>query len=353
MPAALLDSTARALAHRVATLQRDGRAPSVVAGVVRDGELAWSGSAGDVDPGSASTTAYRIGSITKSFVAVLILQLRDERLLDLTDPVRRHLPEVEVPVTVAQLLTHTAAVTSELPGTWWERVDGGDFAAVAAALQGQPLRLAPGTRLHYSSVGFALLGQVVARLRDADWGQVLRERILDPLGMARTALQPTAPYATGWAVHPHADVLLREPDSETGAMGPAGQLWSTVADLARWAAFLAGRTDDLVSPDTLAEMRRLAAVDEAPPWTVGWGLGLQLRRVEDRTLVGHGGSMPGFVAAMWTDPDSGDGAVVMANAPPGWTSAEPPTACSPRWPPPSRRGRDPGGRLGWSRPCSS
>lgn len=316
----LLPPTRRALLHRLAGAQHAGRAPSVVAGVVRDGRLAWSDVRGDVTGGADA--AYRIGSLTKTLTAVLVLQLRDEGRLDLTGTVGEHLPEVGGAATLLQLLTHSAGLTSELPGAWWERAPGSDFDGVRAALAGERPRLVPGSRFHYSNVGFALLGEVVARLTGTSWADALRARLLQPLGMSRTTLLPEPPHANGWAVHPHADVLLAEPLTDTGAMGPAGQLWSTVADLARWVAFLGGDTGDVLSPDTLEEMRQPALVDDGAAWTTAWGLGLQLRREGGRRLVGHGGSMPGFVAALWTEPATGDGAVVLANA----TSGVPVTA---------------------------
>ena len=310
----LLPTTARALAHRVATAQHDGRAPSVVAGVVRDGALAWSGGAGGVGGGGPAGTAYRIGSITKTFTAVLVLQLRDEGRLALDDQIGSHLPEVGGTATVLQLLSHSAGLTSELPGSWWERVEGTDFAGVARAMTGEPARLAAGSRLHYSNVGFALLGEVVARLRGTSWTGALQTQLLGPLGLSRTTTGPQPPYADGWATHPHADVQLPEPLTDTGAMAPAGQLWSTVTDLSRWLRFLAGDTAGVLHPDTVTEMTRPASVDDAGTWTTAFGLGLQLHRGDGRSLVGHGGSMPGFVASVLVDPGSGDGAVVLANA---------------------------------------
>ena len=307
---ALLPATARALLHRLAVAQAEGRAPSVVAGTVRDGGLVWSAARGE---GADVERAYRIGSITKTFTAVLVLQLRDEGALALTDPLAAHVPGVAGSATLLQLLAHTGGLTSERPGPWWERVPGTDGAGLLAALADEPPRLEAGARLHYSNVGFALLGEVVARLRGAPWERVLQERLLAPLGLLRTGPTPLGPAATGWAVHPHADVLLAEPAAATGAMAPAGELWSTVGDLARWAAFLAGDTGEVLSPDTLEEMRQPAAVDDGDAWTTAWGLGLQLVRTDGRRLVGHGGSMPGFLAGLLVEPATGDGAVALAD----------------------------------------
>ncbi len=307
---ALLPATERALLHRLALAQAEGRAPSVVAGTLREGERVWAAARG----AGAVDAAYRIGSVTKTFTAVLLLQLRDEGALALTDPLVDHLPGVGGPATLLQLLTHTSGVASELPGPWWERVPGPDPAGLLAALDGEPPRLEAGARLHYSNVGFALLGEVVARRRGAPWARVLQERLLAPLGLRRTGLTSLGPAVAGWAVHPHADLLLAEPSVSTGAMAPAGGLWSTVSDLIRWGAFLAGDSGDVLHPDTLEEMQQPAAVADGPAWTTAWGLGLQLARVDGRRLVGHGGSMPGFVASLFVEPATGDGAVALANA---------------------------------------
>src|ERR1700712_4189080 len=92
-PSELLPTTQRALLHRVATAQTEGRTPSLVGAVVRDGQLVWSGARTCVDGHAPDTdTQYRIGSITKTFTAVAVLRLRDEGVLDLGDPLEKHLP---------------------------------------------------------------------------------------------------------------------------------------------------------------------------------------------------------------------------------------------------------------------
>ncbi|GLY69189.1 serine hydrolase domain-containing protein [Amycolatopsis taiwanensis] len=316
----MLPSTDTALLRRIATEQSANRVPSLVAAVVRDGELVWSGARGWVTdgeaPGSApdNDTQYRLGSITKSLVAALVMRLRDEGRLHLNDPLDKHLPGTSFgSSTIGQLLSHTGGLTAESPGSWWERSPGSDWAALEASLTPETIKNRPGSRFHYSNVGYGVLGELIARHRGMSWLDALRQEVLTPLGMSRTTPHPEGRHAEGWAVHPFADVLLPEPAPDAGAMAPAGQLWSTVNDLARWTSFVGGHTGGVLNPDTVAEMHAVATVDDADAWTSGYGLGLQVVRYNGRRLAGHSGSMPGFLACTLVDENSSTGALALAN----------------------------------------
>ena len=258
-------------------------------------------------------TQYRIGSLTKTFVAVLVMRLRDEGRLDLADPLGRHLDAGQAAsATIAQLLSHTAGLASETPGPWWERSPG-DLRPALADILGSA-RHPAGRLFHYSNPGYGLLGALIGRLRGHGWEQALRQEILDPLGMTRTTASPEAPYARGFAVHPWADVMQLEPAEGTGLMAPAGELWSTAADLCRFAAFLLDGDDRVLPAKTLAEMRAPAAPPGDDAWASGYGLGLQLFRHDGRVFYGHSGSMPGFLATLCVSPDDAIGGIALANA---------------------------------------
>jgi CubicO group peptidase (beta-lactamase class C family) len=322
--AAKLPTTELVLLRRLAHEQLANRVPSIVAAVVRKGEIAWSGARGFVEgqkPGN--DTQYRLGSITKSIVAANVLRLRDEGKLALNDPLDKHVPGTAFgSLTIAQLLSHTGGLTSESPGSWWERSVGDDWAALDASLATGAIKNRPGSRFHYSNVDYGVLGEVIARQRGISWFDAVRKEVLAPLGMSRTTDHPLAPHATGFAVHPFADVLLPEPSPDAGAMAPAGQLWSTVNDLARWTAFVGGDTGDVLSPETVAEMREMVAVDDTDSWSSGYGLGLQLIRQQGRRFAGHSGSMPGFLACTLIDPATQTGALVLANTTAGFAVAQ-------------------------------
>ncbi|MET9376192.1 serine hydrolase domain-containing protein [Streptomyces sp. NPDC002992] len=312
----LLPSTERALSHRVAVAQSEGRSPSFVGAVARDGAMVWSGSRSCVDGHAPDAdTQYRIGSLTKVFTAVLVMRLRDEGLLDLNDPLEKHLSGTGVgEVTIAQLLGHTAGLAAETPGPWWERTPGTTRAELVDVLGEEPLLQTAGRRYHYSNPGYTLLGSLVEKVRGMSWEEALRGEVLEPLGLTRTTVQPVAPYAGGWAVHPWADVMLPEPTEHLGLMAPAGQLWSTAEDLCRFAGFLARGDDRVLSAASVEEMRTPAAPPGAGEWEGGYGLGVQLLRKDGRTLIGHTGSLPGFVACLWVSVEDGVAAVALANA---------------------------------------
>jgi CubicO group peptidase (beta-lactamase class C family) len=291
--------------------QGAGRLPSIVGGVLRDGRLVWTGSAGDT-PGVEQQ--YRIGSITKTLTAVLVLQCRDEGLLGLDDPVGTYLPESGYrDATLRELLSHTSGMQAEPVGAWWERSPGVPVEDLIAANDGSGRVLAPGMSFHYSNLGFGLLGAVVARLRGNDWWSLVQDSLLRPLGMTRTSYHPEAPHAQGSSVDHFAGTRHDEPHEDSLAMAPAGQLWSTVGDLARWLGFLAAGHRDVLERETLVEMAR-PVVPSGGAASVDYGLGLRLLRSPTGLLAGHTGSMPGFLATAFIDQDTRAGAVALTNA---------------------------------------
>jgi CubicO group peptidase (beta-lactamase class C family) len=310
------DLTARRLRALVAGDQAAGRLPSLVAGIVRDGDLAWTGSHGSHTGGDApsSDLQYRIGSITKTMTAVLVMQLRDEGLLDLGDPVGKHLPGVGYgDRTIRSLLAHSSGMQSEPAGSWWERSPGVGFEDLAAAIDDRQAAFAAGHTFHYTNLAYGLLGEVVARHRGCTWWEAVEQRILDPLGMRRTSYHPRQPAATGYSVHHFAGTLSVEPAQDTGAMAPAGQVWSTVDDLARYAGFLVDGHDDVLARSTIDEMTIPQSGSFAGGVSGGYGLGLRLAAGGSGTVVGHTGSMPGFLAGFFVDRVRRTAAVCLAN----------------------------------------
>jgi CubicO group peptidase (beta-lactamase class C family) len=283
-----------ALEARLRATQHAERLPAVAAAIARDGTMLFEGGAGEPQP--TTGTQFRIGSITKTFTAALVMQLRDEGRLRLDDRLDLYISDtVAGHLTLRMLLSHTSGLTAEPAGPFWEAT-GRTRDEVVGGLRDEDLVLKPGQAFHYSNVGFALLGQVVEHLREQSWADALRTRILEPLGLTRTTYAPTAPFAQGWRVHPFASTLTAEPHADTGAMAPAGQIWSTPGDVVRWGQFLAAPVPEVLHPDTVEEMATPVVFADPDHWTFAYGLGLGIARHGERLLVGHGGSMPGFSA---------------------------------------------------------
>ncbi len=172
----------------------------------------------------------------------------------------------------------------------------------------------PGARFHYSNLAFALLGIVVERASGLPYADYVRERLLAPLGLARITFEPEPPAATGYLVQPYLEAAWAEAPVETGGWISAGQLWGTVGDLCRWAAFLADPDESVLSRASVEEMRTVQTIDDHERWTGGYGLGLGLRRDGERILAGHGGSMPGFIAGVYVSARDKVGAAVLTNS---------------------------------------
>ncbi|WP_432491348.1 serine hydrolase domain-containing protein [Kineococcus auxinigenes] len=325
----VLPTTARSLEHLLAAAQAEHRLPSVVAGIVRGGRLVWTGAAGTAVSDAAGEhaptldTQYRIGSITKTFVAAGVLRCVEDGLAGLDDPLGAHLPELGTggvgALTVGQLLGQASGLQAETDGPWWERTPGGDWRQLLPLLGPEALRHRAGVRFHYSNVGYGVLGELLGRVRGAAWDEVVAEQFLRPLGMDRTSTRPLAPAAQGFAVHPWADAVLPEPEHDAGAMAPAGQLWSTVPDLARWAGAVADGAG-VLRRGTVEAMRQPQVVDDArgAAWGAGYGLGLQLWNADGRRFAGHSGSMPGFVAMLRVDVETSDAVLALTNSTTGF-----------------------------------
>jgi CubicO group peptidase (beta-lactamase class C family) len=323
----LQDSTTRRL-HRIALeRQRDGRVPGLFAGVARGGSLVWGEGVGRADlEGERAPSAddqFLIASNTKTFIAVMVMQLRDEGRLSLDDLLGDHVPEVSHPLTIRQCLAHVSGMAREPLGDVWETLENPSGKELRRDFDDVERVLRPHDHWHYSNVVYAMLGQLIEELDARSWEESLATRLLSPLGMTRTSNGfDGGPHATGYFVPPYDDVPREEPVMELKALAPCGGLASTANDLARWSAFVAD-PGDLLSADTLEEMCQPQALISTESWNAAMGLGFFLIRTgtgaTGRTWVGHTGGMPGHITGVFTHRESGTGGIALMNA-----SAPPP-----------------------------
>ncbi len=303
--------------------QREKRLPSIAAAVLRDTKLVWETGVGVADAGSGleatPDTQYRIGSITKTFTAAAILQLRDAGRLDLEDTLDRHVEGAAHRPTIRRLLSHASGLQRETQDDSWLHLRFAPPDELVETLAQAEQVLPSGARFHYSNLAYALLGIVVERVSGTPYADYVRERLLEPVGLSRVSFEPEPPAANGYLVQPYADGVWDTVGVETGAWASAGQLWGTAGDICRWGAFLADPDEAVLASSSAEEMRTVQAIDDHERWLSGYGLGLQLRRDplylrpgvaglagdasnHDRILAGHGGSMPGFIARLFFSP---------------------------------------------------
>jgi CubicO group peptidase (beta-lactamase class C family) len=320
--------------------------PGFAYGIIVDGRLAHVGTAGYRDLSSRSPvdtgTVFRIASMTKSFTAAAILQLRDAGRLSLDDPAERYVPELaslryptaDAPkITIRHLLSHSAGFPEDNP--WGDQQLAITDEQMSRLMRsGIPFSTAPGTAYEYSNYGFAILGRIVANVSGRPYEHYITERVLRPLGMSATTLESSAVPA-GQLAHGYRrqdEEWLEERQLPDGAFGAMGGMLSSVSDLARWVGFMLdawpprdGADRGPLSRASRREMQQVArfrgasvvrddSIGAVALSAGGYGYGL---RVEQNCLfprvVSHTGGLPGFGSIMRWLPEHGVGIVAMGN----------------------------------------
>ncbi len=301
------------------TLQAERRLPSVSAAIFVRGEPVWQLAVGlaDVAAGREATpdTQYRVASITKTFTAAAVMQLRDAGAVELGAPVAEYVPELaDRRVTVKDVLSHASGLQREEPGAEWDPIAYLSHDELFARLGEAERVLEPRDEWHYSNLGYMLLGEIVARTSGTPYTTYIEERLFAPVGLDATTWDPLPTAAVGYHMEPWTDVAHVEAVPDLGQGRASGQLWSTTGDLARWAGSLRDPDPGVLRPETVAEMFRLQTMADHAAWKRGWGLGVCLWREGDRLFAGHSGGMNGFLSNFAFDTRGSTGAVLLTNA---------------------------------------
>jgi CubicO group peptidase (beta-lactamase class C family) len=294
----------------------------VTVGVVVGADLVWTKSYGEADMKNhvpaRQETVYRIGSITKQFTAIMLLQLVQAGKVHLSDPVEKYFPEINTvkgrsasapPVTLFQLATHTGGLAREPddlpaylvgPVSDWEKV-------LLKALEHTNYSYEPGTHFLYSNIGYAVLGEALARAAKQSYIEYVTNNVLLPLGMTQTVFEPTQDIrrilAKGYACDGNA-VDTTVPEREHDGRGykvPNGAMYSSVGDLSKFVAFEMGFGPESVLKKQSLESARKYLVSENL-LLQGYGIGLEASWHGDYLLLGHGGDVPGYIAAAYFEP---------------------------------------------------
>lgn len=260
---------------------------------------------------------WGIGSATKTFVAIVTLQLAEEELLDLDENIEAFFPELPraAEITVRQLLQHTSglaeyfespAVEADLHRHWTPRE------LIDAAVALGPLN-EPGAAHHYSNTNYQALGEIIADVTGNDWYEEVRQRILEPLDLRRTTVigrSGAPPIAPGYGDVDgrFVDFTTREDPSVGEA---AGGIQSTAGDLLRYARAL--RDGSLLSVSSQEAMEAFVAAAPQGHVTHEYGLGLETYTANELTLHGHLGASSAHSSFIGFEPESGIAVVVLVN----------------------------------------
>jgi CubicO group peptidase (beta-lactamase class C family) len=331
-PAQLTATLADLDAQLTADFVKDGIG-GVSVGVVSGAALVWSKHYGyaDMEEREAPTndTAYRIGSITKQFTALALLQLVEQGKMRITDPLEKYVPEVKQvqkkfegtpPITLLQVATMHSGLSREPgcanhsvgPVSTWQKI-------VADCLPATTYANEPGTTYLYSNIGYASLGLAIERAGGQPYVDQVTERILKPLGMTRSAFEPNATIQ-----HDLAHGYQRQndkpnrtaPDRELEGRGyrvPNGALFSTVNDLSKFVAWELGEGPAAILPKAVQEANYTRAFFSNAAITSGYGVGFTITRRGDTVMLGHGGSTAGYHSSVMVHRPSKLGVIVLRN----------------------------------------
>ena len=275
---------------------------------------------------------FEIGSISKSFTSIALLQLREEGRLDLHEPVTRYLPWFEVqsehePITLHHLMSHTGGIIMGAEFTGEARYE-------AWALRETEATAPPGTYYHYSNAGYKALGVVLEDLLRQPYGDIIQERILDPLGM--TATEPITTHETRKRLAVGYEGFYDDrPLPQGRPLAPAtwleyaagdGSIASTPADMAAYLRMLMnrgqGRHERILSGESFDLMTQQVIEAKEEERDSFYGYGLEIRESDGRTYIEHGGGMVGYYSYVLADMDDGLGVVVLMNGPGGRSDEE-------------------------------
>jgi CubicO group peptidase (beta-lactamase class C family) len=289
--------------------------PSMAAGIVYGDTLVYSKGFGT---GVDEHTVFRIGSVTKLMTGATVLQRRDNKELTLDDPVDKYIPELATflggKVTIRHLVTHTSGIPSVGDGTaeYWDGDHDVTEAELFAAIKGSTLQFEPGTKVAYSNFAVALAGIIAGRVAKESYRDMIEGALFEPLKMTESTWdKPTEKLAkghwltaTGWGPG--------GPHWRLGAAEPAGGLYSTVSDVARFLSFEARAESELDTLDTVlsrASLKESQTASGVSYFGVNWAVG----KNDLGKFVSHNGSVIDYSASVQLYPSKRAAIVLLLN----------------------------------------
>ena len=289
--------------------------PAFSIALVDDQQTIWAEGFGT----ATADTVYRVGSVSKLFTDLAIMQLVERGKLDLDADVRDYLPGLDfdnpypVDVTLRHLMAHRSGLIREPPvGNYFDPSEP-TLAATIDSLNGARLIYEPGSRVKYSNAGIAIVGYVLERTENTPFADYVRANVIDPLGMKHSDFELSARVRNNVAQGLMWTYDGRTFDAPTFQLGiaPAGSLYSSVNDLALFMSALFRGSDGVVRPETLESMYAPQFTERDPNAT--YGLGFSTSELDGHRLVGHGGAIYGFSTDLIFLPELKLGVVAVAS----------------------------------------
>lgn len=262
---------------------------------------------------ATAETVYRVGSVSKLFTDIAVMQLVEEGKLDLDAPVQKYLPDFQpgnpydIPLTLRQMMSHRSGLVRESPvGNYFDPTEP-SLEQTVASLNDTALVYKPETKTKYSNAAIAVVGAVLESQLDESHPERVQRTILGPLGMSRSSFVVTPQVepnlAAGW-MHTYDGRRFESPRFLLGT-GPAGNMYSNVLDLSKFVRclFRKGRTDNghILSPESLAEMTTRGRDRDGNE--LSYGLGFHISELDGHRKIGHGGAVYGFSTQLTALPD--------------------------------------------------
>ncbi len=316
-------SMARVLEPFIQHEMADKGLPALSLALVDGDRVVWARGFGFTDTAqrvsASAQTVYRVGSVSKLFTDIGVMQLVERGALDLDAPVTRYLPEFRprnrfgTPITLRHLMSHRSGLVREPPvGNYFEPGEP-SLARTVESLNRTAIVYAPGTTTKYSNAGIAVVGYVLERMQKEPFARALQRAVLAPMGMTRASFEPVpelareVPHARMWTRH---QTSFAAPTFQLG-MAPAGSMYATMPELARFMRVLFAGGSPVLKRETLEQMW---TPQFAPAGTRdGIGLGFALGTLDGQRMVRHGGAIYGFATELVALPEARLGVAVSAS----------------------------------------
>ena len=299
--------------------------PAVSVALVDDQQIVWAKGFGFADPAgkipATAETVYRVGSVSKLFTDIAVMQLVEQGKLELDAPVTRYLPNFHPQnsfgkaITLRQLMSHRSGLVREPPvGNYFDPT-APSLAKTIASLKHTKLVYAPESHTKYSNAGVATVGYVLEKTQGHPFAKYLKRSVLDPLGLDHSSFELT-PEITKSLAKAYMWTLdgrtFPAPTFELG-ISPAGCMYTTVGDLGRFMStmFAGGRGEhgQMLTEATLDQM--WTPQYAKPGEKTGFGIGFNISEMDGHRKIGHGGAIYGFATQLSALPDDKLGAVVV------------------------------------------